>query len=81
MAIIITSNGTALTETEIEFRKKLILDSHSVYCPISHEVLSVMKGEILFVQGQDHFISDTGITKLKGIFGNKFIEDRIVTYD
>lgn len=78
---ILTANGTVLTEDEIEYRKMLIKDSNSIYCPITHKVLVVVQGEVLFVNGSDYFISDEGMTTLKKIFGDEFIKDRIITYD
>lgn len=82
MTKIITANGTVLNEFEIDYRKKLISDSKSLWCPIMKtELISVMKGEILYISGVDYFISDNGIAKLKGIYGDKFINERIITYD
>lgn len=78
---IVSKNGTVLTETEIHYRAKLISDSMSMYCPITHEVLVVTQGEIIYVNGQDYFVSDNGIDKLQSIFGVDIIKDRIITYD
>lgn len=78
---ILTANGTVLTEDEIEYRKMLIKDSKSIYCPITHKVLVVVQGEVLFVNGSDYFISDEGMKILKKIFGDEFIKERIITYD
>lgn len=79
--MIVTAHGTKLTESEIQYRALLIKDSHSVYCPISHKVLAVTRGEIIYINGQDYFISDDGVSILIKIFGDKFIKDRIITYD
>ncbi len=74
---IVTSSGTVLNEFELGYRAKLIEDSKSLWCPIMKtELLSVMKGEVLYVGGSDFFISDSGIAKLREIFG-----ERIITYD
>lgn len=78
---LLSNNGTLLTETEVEYRKLLIADSKSVYCPVTHKPISAMSGEIIFCNGKDYFISDDGIERLKGIFGDKAIADRIITYD
>lgn len=78
---IITANGTVLNENEIEYRRMLIKDSGSIYCPITHKVLIPIQGESLFINGTDYFISDDGIKILKKIFGDEFIKDRVITYD
>ena len=78
---ILTANGSVLNETEIEYRKLLIKDSHSIYCPITHKPLSVLTGEIIFVRGADYFVSDEGLERLKKIFGEEAIKARIITYD
>ena len=78
---ILTANGTVLSESELEYRKCLIQDSHSIYCPITHKPLSILKGEILLVNANDYFISDEGLERLKTIFGEKAITGRIITYD
>ena len=78
---ILTANGTVLNETELEYRKLIIKESHSIYCPISHKPLSVLKGELIFCNGTDYFISDEGLETLKSIFGEKFVIERIITYD
>ena len=77
--IIKSKYGTYLTPDEIKYRQTLVTDW--VCCPITNELLSVMKGEILYSGGTDYFISDNGIDKLIGIFGEKFISERIITYD
>lgn len=78
---IITANGTVLNENEIEYRRMIIKDNGSIYCPITHKVLIPVQGEMLFVNGSDYFISEDGIKILQKIFGVEFIKDRIITYD
>lgn len=73
--------GTILTDSELDYRKKLVSESGHVFCPVSHDMLSVYDGEIIYVNGGDYFISTTGIEKLKDIFGDEFIKERIITYD
>lgn len=77
--VIKTRYGTYLTTQEIEHRKKLVTEW--VCCPITNEYLSVISGEMMYVGGTDYFISNNGIDKLIGIFGEKFITERIITYD
>lgn len=79
--IIVTRYGTTLTENEIEYRKALIQDSKSVYCPMTHKPLVSTDGEILYVNGKDHFISNDGLDMIKKIFGEEFVKERIITYD
>jgi len=71
--------GTYLTDNEIKYRKELITET--IYCPISLKQLSVLEGEIIYCGGEDHFISNEGVDKLIGIFGEKFIQERMITYD
>lgn len=71
--------GTLLTEGELHYRKRLV--SEWVVCPIAQEYLSVWEGEILYINGEDYFISNKGLTTLKKIFGDKFIVERIISYD
>lgn len=72
---------TKLTPAEIEYRKKIISDMKSICCPITKEILSVNHGEAIYCNGVDYFISTKGLEKLVEIFGEKFIEDRIITWD
>lgn len=81
MTKILSKNGTVITETELEYRKLIITDSRSVYCPISHKPLNPLQGEILYCNGADYFVSDEGIETLKKVFGEKEIAERIITYD
>lgn len=80
-ARITSKNGTVLTEDELEYRKVLIADSRSVFCPVTHKLLLAMEGEIIFCNGSDYFVSDEGIERLKSIFGEQEIMERIITYD
>ena len=71
--------GTYLTEPELNYRKTLVTEW--VCCPITNEILNCYEGEIMFISGTDYFISNNGLDKLIGIFGEKFINERIITYD
>lgn len=77
--ILKSKYGTYLTKEELEYRKELI--TYNVICPITKNLLSIHNGEIIYCNGEDYFISDIGIDKLIGIFGEKFIQERIITYD
>lgn len=79
MQVLKTRCGTYLTDDELLYRKELVIDA--VVCPITSELLSIEKGEILFVNGTDYFISENGIDKLMNIFGEEYIKERIITYE
>lgn len=79
MLITKSKYGTYLTEGEIKYRQKLI--AYQFYCPITRDVLQENDGEVLYCKGQDYFISNKGIDILIGIFGEKFINERIISYD
>lgn len=77
--VLKSKHGTYLTDQELEYRKELI--AYDVVCPITKDLLSIYEGEIIICNEEDYFISDLGIDKLIGIFGEKFITERIITYD
>lgn len=77
--VLKSKHGTYLTNEELNYRKTLVTEF--VCCPITNEILSILEGEIMFISGTDYFISNTGIDKLIEIFGEKFIKERMITYD
>ena len=79
MQVLKSKHGTYLTDSELKYRQELI--AYQFYCPITRDILNENDGEILFVKGDDVFISSKGIDTLIGIFGEKFINERLVSYD
>lgn len=75
----VSKYGTTLTDNEIQYRRLLIIDM--LHCPITSEVLSLYDGEIIYCNGDDYFVSNKGLDKLKEVFGEDFIKERIITYD
>jgi len=70
-----------IPEEEIEYRKTLIKESHSYFCPVMLDVvLDPNEGEIIYNEGRDHFISTEGINKLKELYGDEYIQEKIITY-
>ncbi len=78
-AIIKTKYGTYLTQEEIKYRKQLV--EEWIACPITNERLTALEGEIIYHNGVDYFVSNNGIDKLVGLFGELFVSSRMITYD
>lgn len=64
---------------ETEYRKRLIEEQMGI-CPVTFMETNSSDGEILFVNGMDYFLSKDGIHLVRQMFGEKFIDERIVNY-
>lgn len=61
-----------------EFKQYVIEDNAQVYCPVTLEPIDYREGEVILCKDFHYFVSDEGIKILKKMFGNNFIQQRII---
>lgn len=70
-------DGDGQTISMPDYKEEVLL-GQSMCCPVTLEITDIYHGEVLINHGTEWFISQSGLAILRHMFGDRYINEKIV---